>query len=1763
MIELEGGVAGDEPLPARAKLGLDKTGKLPPLPPGTLVDHFQVVRCLGRGGMGVVYLARDAKLGRKVALKVIDPALARSPDAVSMFLREARATARFNHPNIVTIHGVGQHGVSPYIALEYLEGQTLRERLGEGERRMGAREGIRIGLAIAEALREAHAHNLVHGDLKPDNVIIPADGRPRVVDFGICRVMTAGPEEASQGTGQDPRPPAREEPIGDPWGTTVVWLEPIERCGNRARPALGTPAFMAPEQWLGERVTGAADIWAMGLILGDLVAGWHPYNEVMDGWKPGSVYLLRQAVLGPDPPPEWPAPVGEAIPDEVGRVIRACLQKDPAARPEAAEIADRLAEFLDDNAPSPAAAAPFPGLRPFVEQEARFYTGLETEVAAFVERVRTEAILPVIGPSGVGKSSFVRAGAIPRLKEQGSWLVIELRPGSDPFAALVEAVVAAGGAEGKDRGLWSQLMASPPLLSLKLRSLARQRGCRVLLFVDQLEEAVTKVADPLVRHSFIEALCSAADDREDPVRVILALRDDALTRLAQSPRAREVFGRVTVLARPDATALERIVNGPLEAAGYEYDDPQLPAEMIGTVLGEPACLPLLQFTARKLWERRDRRSRTLQRSVYDAFGGVGGALAAHADGVLEGLSPGQRGVTRQLLLRLVSPEGTRQSVRKDELLQGLEGEEPAQVLDRLVEARVVSVKLEDRGGAEVELIHESLIHSWSRLSGWITEGQEDLRFVNDVTRAANLWLARGAPPDEVWGREALHTVERSLERCSLPVPEQVGRFLDACRRNEQTRRRRRRLMTLLAAGLLTLVAAAAVVAVMAVVEGSRRARREADHALRRWAEAQREGARAALARGDLLEARAKLRGSLEKGDSSAARVLWRRLRRHPLLWARHLGTIIYDVSVSPDGQSVAAATQDRTVYLADLRTGHLRALRGHRDQVFAVAHSPDGRWIASGSLAGEVRVWDRGGQVRHRLEAGTPVRALSFGPRGRRLCAGGNDGKVRVWELGRRSPRVLGLLPGSVEALAFAPDGGRLAAGGEQGIVRIFRPGCRRCGPPATLRVGAAIHGLSFSPDGRRLASAAGDGVVRLFAGSSGKPALSVGPQGRPVRRVSFSPDGETLALASQGGGVRLHCARTGRLLRVLPQVAGALGVAFGPRGRLLASGGVDQTLRLWDTSHRVREVEAGAHRQAVNTVSFSADGRLLATGGVDRTVRIWSVASGMPLRTLDGHRDIVYRVAFSPDGRLLASASWDETVRLWDVASGVQRQVLDGHQSAVLDVAFSPDGQLLISGGRDGTARIWQVPSGTLVHKLVHEGPVIGVAFGPNGEAATTSYDGKLRLWEPNATRPVAVVDHRVRPHGVTFSPGGLLVTSGWDGAVRLWDRRGLSHRVVGRHQGRAYRVRFVPSPDGVDRLLGSVGADGSARIRSLAVAAGGELTFSDHRGEVNDLAFGPSGKLAATAGDDGTVRLWRTDTGRSVWRAVALIGASGLLTHRGWQTLGRSRSCGQRCRRALEHQDTLLAVAYPSDPVLCRLTGEGLELWDLRQDRRVASQSLPADARLLALPGGCASQSGAVVRLHRAGRGACILHGQATAVAWDGETLLVAGDERIAFHDREGAVARAPEPAPPDVKAVAGGDGWLAFGMVGGSVEIRRRDGRSIRLQDTPSSTVVSLQPLRDELLVAGFASGVVGLWSIRDGAALERAWLHGPVRHLVQSKGRLHAVSELGQHLTWDLTSLRQPYCDLLREIWTAVPVVWESGAAGARTPPTGHPCNNPSR
>jgi serine/threonine protein kinase len=300
--------------PARSNASQGAVGGL--LKVGTLVGNYRVKSLIGCGGMGEVYLARDVQLGRNVALKVLHRDYAGSAMAKKRLLLEARAMARFSHPNIVSIYGVGEHNDSLYLALEFLDGNTLRGTLG-----LGALDPLRamgVGLAVAKALAEAHRHEILHRDLKPENVFIPNDGRVRVLDFGLAKTLTPGALVATE----DPD-------SGHTSGDLNL---------TRGRSMVGTPAYMAPEQWRQEDARPTTDVWALGIMLYEMVVGRRPYlvNDPDEMCK----------LVTSDLPVPLEALQGRA-PEEYVKLVRDCLTKERLGRPIAADAVAILQELVE------------------------------------------------------------------------------------------------------------------------------------------------------------------------------------------------------------------------------------------------------------------------------------------------------------------------------------------------------------------------------------------------------------------------------------------------------------------------------------------------------------------------------------------------------------------------------------------------------------------------------------------------------------------------------------------------------------------------------------------------------------------------------------------------------------------------------------------------------------------------------------------------------------------------------------------------------------------------------------------------------------------------------------------------------------------------------------------------------------------------------------------------------------------------------------------------------------------------------------------------------------------------------------------------------------------------------------------------------------------------------------------------------------------------------------------------------------------------
>lgn len=723
--------------------------------PGTIVDGFRVLKLAGEGAMGEVYLAFDEKLGRRLALKFVKEE-GLDERRLDRFLDEARMTARFNHPNIVTVYAAGTYQGRPYLALEYLDGESLKTRLERGP--LSPLEAMRLARSVAEALSVAHEGKVVHADLKPENVVLPRDGRPRVVDFGLARLV----------------------------GT----VDPASS---------GTITYMSPERWTGAAPAEAMDVWSLGVVL----------HEMIEGKLPFTMSELRR--LGFELKPTL-GPAAAASP--CAELLRECLTARPADRPSAAEVAEKLTALLEGARTGTVEdRSPFRGLSAFTEADAADFHGRVAEVDAVVERLRSDGLVPIVGPSGVGKSSFIFAGVLPRLREAGPIEVLQLRPGRRPLFSLATVLAASTGEPVQS--VLDELAQKPGVLVAALERLHSRGDAtrRLVLVVDQFEEVVT-LGDSEEAAALIRALMTAAS-ADEPWRILISLRSDFLGAFAANPELRPALDAVTVLRPLSRVGLEEAVSGPLKRVGYKADDDALPRRIATELEKEPAALPLLQFACDALWQRRDTARKLVLTREYEAMGGASGALATHAQRLVTELLPADRRHVRAVLLRLVTVDGTRRPRTREELLQGLPAE-AAQVLDRLlIERLLVSGRHEDTDAPMVELAHEALVSTWPALSRWLAETKESRALVADIEQAATLWEKRGRRDDETWAGDALREALRRVDDWNVSLSSRPREFLQAAKARQarvQLRRRVALASTIAVLGTLTVAATSAAVA---------------------------------------------------------------------------------------------------------------------------------------------------------------------------------------------------------------------------------------------------------------------------------------------------------------------------------------------------------------------------------------------------------------------------------------------------------------------------------------------------------------------------------------------------------------------------------------------------------------------------------------------------------------------------------------------------------------------------------------------------------------------------------------------------------------------------------------------------------------------------------------------------------------------------------------------------------------------------------------
>jgi hypothetical protein len=662
---------------------------------------------------------------------------------------------------------------------------------------------LRAFVDVCLAVEFAHARGIVHRDLKPSNILVTARGAVKVLDFGVakCFETPAEPIARVSTAAMEPRRVSFTDEVTYVTAAGSGWV-------------VGTLPYMSPEQWGAGEVDHASDLWAIGIMFWQALTGVHPIGT-------SSPDQLHAQLTDLETPMPSLATRGAMLPAELVAIVDRCLAKHKAERYQSAtELLADLQAFLQ---PSAARVnedtCPYRGLSAFGEADAKYFFGRSSEIRTALGQLEAWPLLAVIGPSGVGKSSFVHAGLLPAVRvTDAGWQVRVLRPGRAPLQSLANVL--------GDETI--ELSEAPGQFGELLRRQATRRHQRLLIVVDQLEELFTLSDDAAARELFVAALLAAADDPSAPVRVVLSMRADFLDRLAGDKHfLSELTRGLFFLSAPDRDNLREMLVRPAELAGYTFEDPSIVDDMIEAATSRGA-LPLLQFAATRLWDARDRERKVLTRKAYEAMGGVGGAFVRHADEIAAAVPPASQPLLRTIMTRLVTPEGTRAVVDRTELLELTDDTAEIQrILDQLLRGRLIHVHTDPTQGATVEIVHEALISEWPMLRRWLDDNQALRGFVHELRQAARQWAARGRPNDLVWRGATAQEALALTQRHALDLAATEREFLAAIRSQASRGRRRRLLAFVSICGVLGMVIAGGSIAVVRISKAEQLAQEEA------------------------------------------------------------------------------------------------------------------------------------------------------------------------------------------------------------------------------------------------------------------------------------------------------------------------------------------------------------------------------------------------------------------------------------------------------------------------------------------------------------------------------------------------------------------------------------------------------------------------------------------------------------------------------------------------------------------------------------------------------------------------------------------------------------------------------------------------------------------------------------------------------------------------------------------------------------------------
>jgi WD40 repeat protein/serine/threonine protein kinase len=1443
---------------------------------GKTLRGYALQERIGTGGFGEVYRAFQDVIQREVAIKVILPTYANQTDFIRRFESEAQLVARLEHPNIVPLYDYWRDPSGAYLVMRWLRGGNLRNLIGRGK--VMPDQASRILDQVAAALSAAHRAGVVHRDIKPDNILLDKDSNAYLADFGIA--LTGDIDTLSDETG-----------------------------------FVGSPSYVSPEQIIGEQLTFKTDIYSLGIVLYEMLAGHRPFQDlsvttllrnhlsdplpelVLEGEEYRGIFPVLQRATAKDPNNRYADALAFAAAFRNAFRAREATLRLPNLELDLTGGESTTVVFADNEATTTEQRAPinnpYKGLRAFQEADAVDFFGRDSLIQTLIGQLMMEEegnrFLAVVGPSGSGKSSVVKAGLLPMLRVNalpgsGQWLIVEMTPGARPFEELEDALLRI--AVNPPLGISSRLRNDGSALYPLVASVLPPET-EVLLVIDQFEEIFT-LADEATRARFLENITNAiTDPNNQHLRIIITLRADFYDRPLLYPQFGDLIRRRTEVVLPlGREEMRQAITNPAQRLGLRLEEGLVDA-ILADVGEQAGMLPLMQYALTELFE--ERQGRTLMLSAYREKGGVLGALTRRADQIYETLGETAHWSIRQIFLRLVSlgegTEDTRRRAGRAELLAISRSPEEIELITQIVDSygkyRLFTFDNDPISRAPtVTVAHEALIRSWSRLRGWLDASREDIRIQRRLANIVEEWvrsgretsfLASGARLDQFmdWRRTAQVALSQDeIQYLEASYAEQTARRL----RDEKIARRVQNFGR--AAAILGVMAFLAVIATLFAISQTREAQDMANMAAQTLTPVP-------LTLTPIQKTLSAGQAQIEAGRSTlvaiSTSVQNQTVQIGSLNFAARADEILR-IGGNPETAALLAVAGLRLAYnpqtdaqmMLALDNVYVRQVMPHDQEVSAVAVAPDGSRFATGDNDGFLRIWDMAGKLLLEIKAhDARILALAFTADSKSIYSAADTGPIIGWN---------------------AQNGD---AEGEFGSIE-----------------GAFV--MAFSSGATLLASADNiDNIITLWDVQTGEALLRLEP-GNATLALAFSLNGRYLLTGGQNGIGHLWDLQSQTRTTPIFDITvddNILAVDFVPNSNSFVVASGNNAILFDSTNLEIIKTYTG-HSDLINSLVVSADGSQLLTTSADGTSHLWDIDTGITLRRFSGHGDSVTLGVFIPTQQMVLTASQDSTARLWDADLAHAQRRFD-FAAPVLGLAVSPDGKYIVVSIDDNnqSPAIFDRATGELIYRfqdrLLPPVPLsnviytadgssiylcarnipIAVAFqAPNGpllsffnitgdmRACALSPDGKifavggtsvLNLWDTATRQSLKTVDtQNARINALAFSPDGRFLAVGYiNGNIMMWDINNDSQLWLNQQRNTIWDITF--SPDGKRVLTG----EDNGLIRTWDAQTGAEVQrFPPHGTQVSAAVYSPDGRYIASGSFDNTAIVWDAITGEPV---------------------------------------------------------------------------------------------------------------------------------------------------------------------------------------------------------------------------------------------------------------------------------------------------------